>query len=151
MGRKDFRRKSSRNEDKPRYDKNLTKEIICFGCRKPGHILSECPEKQHKERSKEKESRKHFSKPFSSKHKRKEKGFVTDTWSETEEEYSSSSSSEDEEETKARELCLMAINGSSPKSEAEDSGEDSDCDQGLLQIRYIVDAIPNNLPLFEEA
>jgi len=97
IARKDFRRKSSRN-DKPRYDKTPSKEIICFGCRKPGHIITECPENQKAEQRKEKDSRRNKHKSSSNKYKRKEKGFVAaESWSETDS-ASSFNSSEDEKE-----------------------------------------------------
>ncbi|KAK8937127.1 hypothetical protein KSP39_PZI012557 [Platanthera zijinensis] len=107
MGRKEFRKKSSKYEEKPRYDRTPTKEIICYGCRKPGHILPNCPEEKNKEKRKDKDQHRKHSKPSSYKNKKKERGFVAETWSDSDEESSSSSSSEDEEEKKAKEVCLM--------------------------------------------
>ncbi|KAK8923756.1 Homeobox-leucine zipper protein HOX32 [Platanthera zijinensis] len=63
----------------------------------------------------------HYNKPSSSKHKRKEKGFIAETWNDTEEESSSSSSNEDEEEAKAKEIRLMSIDALSTHSEANQS------------------------------
>ncbi|KAK8952225.1 hypothetical protein KSP39_PZI003156 [Platanthera zijinensis] len=126
MGRKEFRKKSSKYEDKPRYDRTPSKEIICYGCRKPGHILPDCPEEKNKDKRKDKDQHRKHSKPSSYKNKKKERGFVAETWSDSDEESSSSSSSEDEEEKKAKEICLMAIDACSNHSAAENLDSDEE-------------------------
>ena len=89
MAKKDFRKKNSRRNEKQRYDKNNTNEIICYKCRKPGHILPECPENQRKDKKKEKEDKVPSRKSSSHKNKKRDKGFVAETWSDTDSEASS--------------------------------------------------------------
>ena len=162
MARKDFRKKNSIRKDKQKYDKNNSNEIICYKCRKPGHILPECPENQRKDKKKEKEDKVHSRKPTSHKNKKRDKSFVAETWSDTDSEVSSTSSgSEDKEQDDnhcllaiydsysesedasssnssddedERTFCMMAVNASDENS--EDSEPEQDCDQVIANFDF---------------
>ena len=83
MGRRNFQRDQFQN--KPQRNNQIT----CYGCKRPGHLRSECP--MNKESKKDKD-------------KKKKKAMMA-TWSDSD---SFSSKSEPDMEIKAN-LCLMAI------------------------------------------
>ena len=83
IGRKSFRRDHFRNEP------SRNNQIICYGCKQPGHLRSKCL--LNKKGKKDKD-------------KKKKKAMVA-TWSDSD---PSSSESEPEMDIKAN-LCLMAI------------------------------------------
>ena len=149
--------------------RNNTNEIICYNCRKPGHISPECPENQRKEKKKEKGDKVHSKKSSSHKNKKKDKGFVAETWSDTDSETSttssgsedskqeenqcllavydsynesedaSSSSSSDDESERG--FCMMAINASQENS--ENSEPEEDCDQVISSFDFTSEDFKN--------
>ncbi|KAK8915930.1 hypothetical protein KSP39_PZI022783 [Platanthera zijinensis] len=135
MARKNFRRWSSKDQDKPRYDRSNNKDITCYGCRKPGHIAPNCPENQGKDKKdkkdkrerrdkkRDKDSKKYYDKSPSSNTKHTRKGFVAETWSDTEESEESSSTSDDEDDATEKGFCMMAINASQSSSDSEHESE----------------------------
>ena len=82
QGFKKFQKGSSSYESK--------KPIICYECKKPGHIKSECPQLKNQEKEKKRYN------------KFKKKAYVSSIWGN-----SSSDEDEDEEEEKAN-ICLVA-------------------------------------------
>ncbi|GAB2288307.1 hypothetical protein Dimus_037988 [Dionaea muscipula] len=107
--RKKYHKKDSSSDEDNKKKKD---EIICYGCKKPRHIKSECP--------KEKVKKKYF--------KGKKKSFMA-TWYVSEDD---SSSDESKQEEKAN-ICLMA--------REDEENEDLEVDFDPIDVDELLDAV----------